>query len=176
MPSAGDRYVMPDELGEYLVVRSHDQTGGEFVEMEWTLPPTAFAPPEHRHPTQVEEYEVLEGVLEVKIDGAWRTLAAGDSATVPANVDHTFRVSSEQRVRVRNFHRPGGRFDEFIEKQHRFVTSERFKGLKHPTTAIVMSMAWQEHADLLVPSNPAVRWGMAGLARLGAAIGFKPGW
>jgi quercetin dioxygenase-like cupin family protein len=175
MPRAGDRYVLPDGLGDYLVVRSNEETGGRYVEMEWRLPPGAFAPPVHRHPSQVEEYEVLEGSFEVMVDGQWRSLAAGDSASVPVNTDHTFRANPSETVRVRNFHRPGGRFDEFIEKQYRFATSERFKGLKRPTTAMVMAMVWEEHADLLVPSSRPLRWAMAGLARLGRLLGYQTG-
>lgn len=108
MPRSGDRYVMPQGLGEYVVVRSHEDTGGEFVEMEWILPPGAFAPPRHRHPSQVEEYEVLEGRFQVMVDGHWRTLSAGDSASVPVNSDHTFRIPPGEAVRVRNFHRREG--------------------------------------------------------------------
>jgi quercetin dioxygenase-like cupin family protein len=173
VPRAGDRYVMPDGQGEYLVVRFNDETGGEYVEMEWTLPPGAFAPPTHRHPTQVEEYEVLEGSFEVMVDGEWSTLGEGDSASVPVATDHTFRTIPGQTVRVRNFHRPGGRFDEFVEKQYRFVTSDRYKGLKSPSTAIVMAMAWREHSDLLVPSSRPIRWAMAGLAPLGRLLGYR---
>jgi quercetin dioxygenase-like cupin family protein len=175
VPRAGDRYVMPEGLGEYLLVTSNEETGGEYVEMEWTMPPGAFAPPAHRHPSQVEEYEVLEGAFEVMVDGRWRALGTGDSASVPVNTDHTFRTIPGQTVRVRNFHRPGGRFDEFIEKQHRFVSSERFRGLKRPSTAIVMAMAWHEHADLLVPSSRPLRWAVAVLARLGRLLGYSTG-
>jgi quercetin dioxygenase-like cupin family protein len=173
MPRAGDRYVMPEGLGEYLLVKSNQETGGEYVEMEFILPPGAFAPPPHRHPRQVEEYEVLEGAFEVMVDGEWRALGAGESVSVPADTDHTFRTVTGQPVRVRNFHRPGDRFDEFIEKQHRFVNSERFKGLKRPSTAIAMATAWHEHADLLVPSSRAMRWGVAVLARLGQLLGYR---
>jgi mannose-6-phosphate isomerase-like protein (cupin superfamily) len=172
MPAAGDRFVMPEGLGEYLVVRSHDETGGEFVEMDWKLPPGAFAPPPHRHPSQVEEYEVLEGQLEVMIDGKWRTLATGQGVAVPVNATHTFRVPSGQTVRVRNFHRPGSRFDSFIEEQYRFATSERFKGLKHPSTALMMSKVWHEHSDLLVPSSQLLRWAMAAFAHLARLRGY----
>jgi quercetin dioxygenase-like cupin family protein len=172
MARSGDRYVMPG-VGEYALVRSHEDTGGEYVEMEWTLPPGSFAPPPHRHPTQVEEYEVLAGSLDVMVDGHWSTLRVGDSASVPVNSSHTFRVPPRETVRVRNFHRPGSHFDEFIEKQHRFATSERFKGMKRPSTAIVMSMVWREHADLLVPSNRVLRSVMGGLARLGRLFGYR---
>jgi mannose-6-phosphate isomerase-like protein (cupin superfamily) len=104
MPRSGDHYVMPDGLGEYLLVRLHEETEGEYVEMEWSLPASAFAPPPDRHPTQVESYEVLEGSFDVMIDGAWRPLATGDSATVPVNAGHTFRLVGEP-MRVRNVHR-----------------------------------------------------------------------
>jgi quercetin dioxygenase-like cupin family protein len=166
MPRSGDRFTMPDDLGEYLVVRSDAETGGEYVEMEWTLPATSFAPPPHRHPTQTESYEILEGALDVMVDGEWQRLETGDSATVPVGANHTFRLIGEG-VRVRNFHRPGGRFDEFIEQQHRYVTSDRYRGLKRPGTAFAMAAAWHDHRDLLVPTNPALRAGVALLAPLG---------
>jgi uncharacterized cupin superfamily protein len=38
-----------------------------------------------------EEYEVLEGSLDVLIGGEWRTLTAGEAASVPAGMVHTFR-------------------------------------------------------------------------------------
>jgi quercetin dioxygenase-like cupin family protein len=172
VPRAGDRYVMPDG-GQYVLVKSHEETGGEYVEMEWRFPPGVFTPPAHIHPTQVEEYEVLDGKFEVMVDGEWRELGPGDSASVPPNTDHTFRTIPGHTVHVRNFHRPGGRFDEFVEKQYRFVNSEKFKGIKRPSTMIVMSMAWREHADLLVPSSRPLRWAMAGLARLGGLLGYR---
>jgi hypothetical protein len=37
------------------------------------------------------EYEVLEGRFDVVIDGEWRTLARGESATVPKRALHTFQ-------------------------------------------------------------------------------------
>jgi quercetin dioxygenase-like cupin family protein len=96
MPRSGERYAMPDGLGEYLVVRSHEETGGEYVEMEWTLPATSFAPPPHRHPTQTESYEILAGSLDVMIDGEWQHLATGESATVPVGANHTFRLAARR--------------------------------------------------------------------------------
>ena len=172
MPESGDRYVMPDGLGEYRLLRSSKETGGEFVEMEFILPPGAFAPPPHRHPAQVEEYEVLEGTFDVMVDGEWRTLRPGEAASVPVNTDHTFRVGGDDTVRVRNVHRPGGRFDEFIETQYRFVSSDRYKGLRRPSTAIVMAMAWRDHSDLLVLSSTPLRWTFAALARVGDLLGY----
>ena len=171
MASAGERFHMPDG-SVYIVRRPAAQSGGAFVEMEFVLPSGCVPPPPHVHRRQVEEYEVLEGRLEVMVDGAWQTLAEGDRATVPVNANHTFRLPSGGSARVRNFHRPGSHFDSFIEEQHRFVTSSRFRGLKRPSTALMMSKVWGEHKDLLVPTNPALRWAIAGLARLARARGY----
>ena len=164
---------MPDGLGEYLVIRSHEETQGEYVEMEWFMPATAFAPPPHFHPTQTETYEILEGSIEVLIDRTRQRLEAGEDAAVPPGTKHTFRLVGEP-VRVRNVHRPGGRFDVFIERQHRFVTSTRYRGLKRPTTALAMAAAWHEHRDLLVPSNPALRAAVSLLAPLGERFADQP--
>jgi len=171
MPSSGDRYVMPDGLGEYLVIASSEETDGEYVEMEWSLPAGAFAPPPHFHPTQVESYEVLDGAFDVMVDGDWQRLETGGSASVPPSTNHTFRLIGEP-VRVRNIHRSGGRFDEFVARQHRFVTSSRYRGLRRPSTAVAMAVAWHEHRDLLVPSNPALRAAVEVFARIGRVRGY----
>lgn len=34
MPQSGDRYVMPEGAGEYHLLKSNGETGGEYVEME----------------------------------------------------------------------------------------------------------------------------------------------
>ena len=106
---------MPDG-SIYLVTEPSEQSGGEWVEMEFTLPAACVPPPPHIHPQQVEEYEVIDGSFDVMVDGNWRTLSPGDSASVPAGTLHTFRNRSGQEVRVRNRHLPALRFEEYIER------------------------------------------------------------
>src|SRR5918996_4902039 len=82
MAKRGDRFDMPDGSA-YIVRRPAAETGGDYVEMEFVLPPGCVSPPPHVHPRQVEEYEVLEGSLDVTVDGRWQTLRPGKSASVP---------------------------------------------------------------------------------------------
>ena len=65
------------------------------------------------HPELTEEYEVLEGSLEVRIGRDWRTLEAGESASVPPGTVHTFRTG-HRPARVRNVHRPALDFEPYI--------------------------------------------------------------
>jgi Cupin domain len=80
MANTGDRFEMLDG-SVYEVPTSASDTNGELVEMEFTLPPGSVAPPPHVHPAPVEEYELLEGTLDVMVDGRWRSLMTGQSAT-----------------------------------------------------------------------------------------------
>jgi len=52
---------------------------------------------EHSHPEE-EVYEVIEGELEVTIDGVAQVARAGIVAIVPATVRHSVRARSDGRV------------------------------------------------------------------------------
>jgi hypothetical protein len=69
----------------------------------------------HIHPRLTEKYEVLAGSLDVLIGSEWRTLTAGEAASVPPGTVHTFRVGADP-VRVRNVHRPALDFEPYIKR------------------------------------------------------------
>src|SRR5215216_672402 len=83
--------------------------------MEWELPAKGWAPRPHIHPRLTEEYEVRDGSLDVLIGSEWRTMTAGEAASVPAGTVHTFRVGPGP-VRVRNVHRPALDFEPYIKR------------------------------------------------------------
>src|ERR1041384_4781855 len=105
---------MPD--GSAYVVRTPTAaTGGDYVEIEFVLSGDCVPPPPHIHPRQVEEYRVIEGSLDVMVDGEWNTIGPGESASVPAGGSHTFRNPTGGTIRVSNWHRPAIDFEAFIE-------------------------------------------------------------
>src|SRR4051812_40686976 len=142
MATAGERFEMPDG-SVYIVRRPAAEADGEAVEMEFVLPSGCVAPPPHVHPHQVEEYEVLEGRFDVVVDGEWQTLAPGESATVPIGALHTFRNRSGGVVRVRNWHRPAMRFEDFIEQTSRTL---RAAGVKRKARPARLSLPVDGHA------------------------------
>lgn len=85
------------------------------MEMEWELPAGGWAPQPHVHPHLTEEYEVIEGSIEILIGREWRRLEPGDSESVPPGTVHTFRVGPAP-ARVRNVHRPALDFEPYIKK------------------------------------------------------------
>ncbi len=123
MIRAGDRLDLSPIGAMFRVIKTGDDTNGRALEMEWELAPMASGTPVHIHPTATESYEVLEGSLDVQINGQWRTIVAGESASVPPGVPHTFRNSAATVSRVHNVHAPAMRFGEYFESIHKIVVS-----------------------------------------------------
>jgi mannose-6-phosphate isomerase-like protein (cupin superfamily) len=154
---------MPDG-SVYIVRRPAADTDGAFVEMEFLLPPGCVPPPPHVHPHQVEDYEVLAGRFDVVVEGRWRTLAPGESASVPLGALHTFKNRSGETVRVRNRHRPAMRFEEFIERTCRTLQAAGIKRKRDPRVALYLSMVMLSFDDTLVPGRARERLPMQALA------------
>jgi mannose-6-phosphate isomerase-like protein (cupin superfamily) len=123
MVRAGDRLNLSPIGAIFRVIKTGDDTHGSALEMEWELATMAAGTPVHIHPTATESYQVLEGSLDVEIDGEWRTIAAGEGMSVPPGVPHTFRNSADVISRVHNTHAPAMRFAEYFEEIHNIVVS-----------------------------------------------------
>ena len=152
MAGAGDHFRFPDG-STYVVNRPSADSDGDLVEMEFVLPPGCVPPPPHIHPHQVESYKVLEGSIDILIDRDWQTLGPGESASVPIGVSHTFRNSSENVVRVQNWHEPAMRFEEFIETMSVNMAKAGVKRKRDPRVLIYMSMGMIEFKETLTPSR-----------------------
>jgi len=86
-------------------------TGGALLELETTYDPTGGKPPMHRHPTQDERFEVLEGELHVRLARKRRTLRAGERLDVPAGTSHAMHGAARVRWEVR----PALETESFLE-------------------------------------------------------------
>ncbi|MQT12535.1 cupin domain-containing protein [Segnochrobactrum spirostomi] len=84
-----DRYVAETRwmLG-HRVTPLH--TIGDFALLEVVSDPQVPGPPPHLHEDCSEFFYIVEGTLTVIVDGAARTLAKGESASIPAGALHTF--------------------------------------------------------------------------------------
>lgn len=172
MALAGKRFKMADG-SSFLITRGSDETGGELVEMEFTLAPAAAGPPPHRHPEQVEEWEVLDGTLSTRIDGSPRTLRAGEKASIHPGRVHTFSNPSDAPVRVRDLHRPALGFDDYIATLGRLVEMDKVRGIRDLRSRIYLSMLWRDHRRMQTAASPLLRGGMILLAGLGRLLRFR---
>jgi hypothetical protein len=100
------------------------------------------------------------------VDGEWRKLAPGDSARVPIGVLHTFRNRSGAMVRVRNWHRPAMRFEDFIERTSHMLQAGGVKRKRDPRVFLYLSMVMLDFDDTLIPGRRRERIPIQALARI----------
>jgi mannose-6-phosphate isomerase-like protein (cupin superfamily) len=156
------------------ITRSAADTAGELFEATNWIGPEMPGPPVHVHPTADESYEVIEGALDIYVDGEWRTLRAGESATAPAGVPHTLRNATTEPVRIVNIHRPALQFESLFRELQSLITQGKIKALppKEPRSAIYVAMLFGKYPDeirVVKPPNAVFN----ALALVGRALGFK---
>jgi mannose-6-phosphate isomerase-like protein (cupin superfamily) len=107
----GRRLHMPS--GEVIdIVRSGRDNGGAAFEVEALLPPRLSGPPPHRHRREIETFEVLEGVLRVRVGDETRDLQTGESVTVNPWTLHAFANPGDQPTRIRTVETPAGQLED----------------------------------------------------------------
>jgi mannose-6-phosphate isomerase-like protein (cupin superfamily) len=156
------------------ITRSTEDTAGELFQATNWIAPRMPGPPVHVHPTAQESYAVIEGELEVFLDGQWRPVRAGETATVPAGAPHSVRNAGDQPAKIVNVHRPALRFESFFRDMHRLIGEGKIKRLppKEPRSAIYAAMLFAEYPDEIRAVKPPNQVFQA-LALVGKALRFK---
>jgi quercetin dioxygenase-like cupin family protein len=83
---------------------------------EWALDGPYDGPDVHRHEDRVDAFYVLEGELDVSVEGAVQTAGRDTLAWVPPNTRHTFAHRKPGTARVLNVHAPDGGFADFLRR------------------------------------------------------------
>lgn len=161
-------------IGAIFHVRSTaDETGGGSFEMEWELAPRSGGTPIHIHPQATESYEVLEGELDLYVEGKWRTLAAGESASVDPGVPHTFRNATDAPTRVYNIHAPAMRFGDYFGTLHRVVNSGAVQpGRMTPKAMLYLAVVMVSFRDEIRSVSPPDAL-MRAFAFVGRLLGYR---
>jgi quercetin dioxygenase-like cupin family protein len=108
---------------------------------------------EHRHPSVVERFTVLEGELTLKLDGETSVLQAGQSAVIDAGVWHDWWNGSDRNARARVEVTPGERFGHMIETLFGLARLGHVDGKGMPSP-LQLAVFAQEFSDVIVFRKP----------------------
>ncbi len=155
------------------ITRSTEDTARGVVRSDELDRPAHARPSRARAPDRRGE-QVIEGALDVCIDGEWRTVPAGETATVPAGVPHTLRNASAEPVRIVNIHRPAQQFEPFFRGMHSLIQRGKIKRLppKEPRSAVYVAMLFGKYPNEIRTTKPP-NWVFKSLAFVGRALRFK---
>jgi quercetin dioxygenase-like cupin family protein len=169
---ANKQLTTPDGT-TFVVVESGSGNDGSEIIFEITMAPGAIGPPRHSHPTQDESWTVEAGELALFVNDQWRTLAAGESLTIPPSTVHTLANRSTATVRFHDAHRPALDFQEYIEDLDQLTRAGKLTARMTPHTLIYGAMVLVEHRPTQLSANPAQRAAESILARIGTLLGYR---
>jgi quercetin dioxygenase-like cupin family protein len=103
-------------MGATIQVRlTAEETGGSYSVIEMTVPGHFPVAPLHYHESFAERFVVLEGELEVELDGVKHRLRSGTSEVAEPRVRHSIRNVGEQPAHFLIVATPGGHEKFFYE-------------------------------------------------------------
>jgi mannose-6-phosphate isomerase-like protein (cupin superfamily) len=142
--------------------------------LEMTVPPGAYASPPHVHLNETDEFEILEGVLDVLQGDHWRTLARGDVLRIQPGVVHTYRNPHKATARVRNVHQPArGPFDDYVRDLAWLARTNRLTSYRSPRSLLWLAVLWREHRTTMRLARRRERWPLLALGAVGGLAGIR---
>jgi quercetin dioxygenase-like cupin family protein len=170
----GNRLENP-VTGEVLVFhRTSAETSGESVLVETIVRPHGFVAAAHVHPHQTERFEVVEGLVGLRVGDQELLAGPGDVALVPPGTPHRFWNAGERDARFLCEVRPALQFESLIETMFTLAAEGKTnrKGMPNPLRLAVIAKAHFDTVRLPFPPAAMQRLGLALAAPLGKALGY----
>ena len=136
MPGEGESVVMGNSSCTFKV--TGQETNGHFGIFEFTLNPETPAFNPHIHKQMIEIFYVLEGEIELFIDGETIMAPPGTCATVPQNTPHAFANPSSEPAKMLIMFCP-----EISRRQYFEGLSELTKDGRQPSREAIQALARQ---------------------------------
>lgn len=156
------------------VVRDGSDTDGAVLEVNGWLGPHQPSPPVHVHDDAEDSFEIVEGRLDVKLEGTWRTYGPGEHAAATPGLRHTLRNTHDEPVTFINRHRPAADYEGFFRDMAALASTGRMGAgaPRNPRQAIYAAMLFRAHPTAIRTSR-LQRFAFASLSGLGRMLGMR---
>jgi len=111
--NTGTMMMGPGDILTFLATT--EETDGAYFMLEDALPPGAGVPT-HIHHDQAETFYIVEGELEMMLDGEVRQATAGDFLHVSKGSPHSFTNRSQSLVKLLATYVPAGNAEKFYRE------------------------------------------------------------
>ncbi|GAA4319936.1 hypothetical protein GCM10023149_18930 [Mucilaginibacter gynuensis] len=157
-------------------IQTYNDTQGKLLEMESTYHARSTEPPEHYHPYQSEDFEVLEGELRVRIDGEIRTLKPGDTLHIPPNKVHAMWNDNSTKAVINWQVRPAMQTEYLFETTWGLAADGKVndKGMPNILQLALTVNKFSDVFRLIKPPYLVQKIGFGVLTPFAYLLGYKP--
>lgn len=171
-------------LGHRLSFTDTERDGRPVTRCEMWVRPGGGVPP-HVHPSIEEDFEVLEGRLQLLSGRRWGEAGPGEHVVVPPGTRHAYRNRGDEEVHAICWvSPPDERLAGFLGDAADLAAQRKLtkSGLPRSPSALLQAAVLAEHyRELVVLSTPPLppfgldRLIFPPLARMGRRRGYRPG-
>ena len=111
--NTGPMVLGPGDIYTFLATTA--ETDGAYFVLEGIVPPNA-GPPPHIHHDQAETFYIVEGQMEIMVDGEVRQTNAGDFVHVSKGSPHSFINRSQTPTKLIATFVPAGNVERFFRE------------------------------------------------------------
>ncbi len=175
MVRAGDTLINPVTGFRLHFRKTAAETGGELLELEATYAPFSARPPEHYHPEQQEDFEILGGGVRACVAGMVRDLESGERLRIPAGVRHAMWNPRGEEARLVWQVRPALKTEALFEMLMYLAARGRVdrRGSPRLLDLALLSRHYRRELALARPPRAAQAFVFGALAPLGQLFGAR---
>ncbi|XBH20251.1 cupin domain-containing protein [Jonesiaceae bacterium BS-20] len=102
-----------------------EDTGGQYLLIEVSLPPHSDGPPLHSHLSFTEQFTVISGMLTVRVEKSRKQLSAGQQALLVPGIKHTFTNDHDEPVTFQVQLTPPSQFEQSMRIHYGLMDDDR---------------------------------------------------
>jgi quercetin dioxygenase-like cupin family protein len=158
-----------------IVLEGPDENPERRLTVELYVSPGGAVVGEHLHPTITERFEVLQGILGVKLSGRKSEAGAGEAVDIPPGTWHDWWNAGDTEAVVKVTVTPGDRFSEMITTIFGLALDGRTnaKGMPNPLQLAAVAREFEDAFVLRRPPRAVQRAVFGLLAPIARRRGYR---
>lgn len=177
MARAGDELVNPVTGLRTVFRKTARETGGELLQVDWIGEPGWSTGPDHIHPRQEEQFEVISGKLGLRVEGIERIHGAGEVIVAAAGSAHAaWNASSDDEVHVLVDFRPALRTEIAFETLAGLARDGKTNKAGAPRNPLLLALVlhhFEEEIYFVRPPLAVQKMIFGALAKVARLLGYR---
>jgi mannose-6-phosphate isomerase-like protein (cupin superfamily) len=156
MAKRGDVIEHPVTGERFALLKTAQDTGGEYSRYEVRVRPRGFVAAPHIHPFVEESFEIRAGTWAFVVDGEESRVGPGEGAIVPVGTPHAWwNAGEEEGVAIVEF-RPALKADEFFESFFGLAQDGKVSPKTGLPNLLWMALILSYYRDFLYLARPSL--------------------